>query len=505
VANDELLVRALRGVLRDHGWRLVADPDRLRATLSDVLGTDAPELRGYVDALVVAAEHGLPAAVEEPGVPATELMARLESWGLSAERAAWAVATWTSVTPRRTDPAPGTDPAPDQPEPSAHPRPAPADAALPVTALPPVEARTALPSAPPSVAPSVHTSESPRSAWRRKHTVVAALVVAALAATGGTALVVRHGHDRHPTTPSSLDARAKTPPPADGTELVTDPTSTPRQLGRAVAMAAEDVGVRLSGLSDVPEARIGKRTVGPPPGGRLIAFSLDRWACQSEKSCGPGGKVHVEVDGQRRPLRGGGPYVVAVPADATAVDLVMTANHLTQRISLLTGRVADGNVEVLARDNRTLDLHRHFDVSQTTSIPIYYIDGHDGTYHHTMNVTMTQARLDYFLDGKTPSDAQHAFLYVDYWFTYDEDPQKQKHHWVFGDESVLTFVARDGTRYRARDIDQRDDYAMQVFEVPASLQGGRFVIGGPQEIAKHADNGRAYTMRYLRHSEQIRF
>jgi hypothetical protein len=262
--------------------------------------------------------------------------------------------------------------------------------------------------------------------------------------------------------------------------------------------------VSLTALSHPDTVHVDGRTLAAPQGGRLIAFRLGRWDCGSDTSCGRGESVRVEVDGTPRRLRGAGPYVVAVPSEASAADLVMKANGITQRISLLTGKAAPGNIQVLGRTDRELHLNRRFDVSQSTSIRIYYIDGHDGSYQHTLNVTVKEAQLDYFLAGQTPRDPRHAFLFVNSWYTHQEDPEKQHHRWAF-DESVLTFVGRDGTRYPARDLTEHKSYATQVFEVPASLTGGRLVIGGPRWIPQTADDGTPYSMRIAQHLERFAF
>ena len=503
--DDHAVERALRGVIRDHGWRLTGDAERLRATLLDVLGVDASEHRGSLDALVIAAEHGVPSALTESESSGPALVDALLSWGLSPERAAWSVDTWAAVAGGHTDPVAPTDPAPPTaPADGELRRPAvSATPTLDATAMPPASRRTALPPAPVPADPTPPlTAAQPAGPWWQSRVALAVLSVVVLAvASGGFVALQHHGSPDHPSAGPGAGSNAA-PTTAHGTELVTDASSAPRSLGHPVAMAAKDVGVSLTALSDVPEVNVRGRTLAPPDGGRLIAFGLGRWSCENDKACGPGDRVHVEVDGQHRALKGGGPYVVAVPADAGSADLVMTANGITQRISLLTGKAAAGNIEVLARQHRDVTLDRRFDVATTTSLRIYYVDGHAGTYQHTLHVTVSNASLDYFIAGRTPRDSRHAFLFVNSWYTHAEDPKKER--WAF-DEPALTFVARDGTVYRAQDLTEHKTYATQAFEVPASIQGGRFVVGGPRPIPREASDGTPYTVHIGRHAERIAF
>lgn len=527
--TDETVVeRALRAVLRDYGWRLVTDTARLRATLSDVLGADAAEYRGLVDALVVAVDQGVLTDLSGGEHADADLERRLESWGLRADRAAWAVAAWKAVVPAGTDPAPVTAPSPRATDPGAPGTAGPAGpsaqpeavAAVGPTALPPAHAglpRTALPPtappmappAPPPAAPAyaaASPSPAPRPSILRSRAAIAAmLAVGAVAVAGGGFVVLqqRGGHG-HPASGSSTAPHTPASVPASDALLVSAAGVTPRALPHPVGMGADKVGVSLTSLSDVASVTTHGQTLVPPAGGRLVAFSLGRWACQEHTTCARGHAVDVEVNGSPRPLRGAGPYVVAVPADATSADLVMTANGITQRISLLTGKAAAGNIEVFQRSHRMLHLNRTFDVTQTTSISIYYVNGLPGSYQHTLNVTIEDADLDYFVAGQTPRNGQFAFLFVNCWYTHQEDPDKKDHRWAFGEPS-LTFVARDGTRYPARDLTGTKSYATQVFEVPASIRGGRFVIGGPEAVPQKATDGTSYTMSIAPHAERFVF
>ncbi len=92
---------ALTRAVRDHGRVAATHPERIRALLSDLLGSSARELRAEVDALVVACEEGVPqlllSAEEEPDAAAEEAVARLEARGLQPGLAFAAVNTWAAA------------------------------------------------------------------------------------------------------------------------------------------------------------------------------------------------------------------------------------------------------------------------------------------------------------------------------------------------------------------------------------------------------------------------
>lgn len=510
--DDGHVERALREVIRDHGWTVSENTERLRASLSDVLGVDANERRREVDALIIAADEGVAGAVRDHGGADPGHAARLEQWGLTPDLAAWAVSTWVAAAAIQTEPSPSTDPAPamtEHPTPTAPGRPVMAPVqpiGLEATALPAALGRTAPAPVPAAVqlptTPPEPTKASSRWWTRRGVHVGLATGLALVVLAGGLVAATKIPGDDSGRPAATTEP---TPPAvAQGQELVSDPGVDVSPLPRPVAMASKRVGVSIKALSEVPEMHVGGSVVLPPEGGRLIGFRLGDWDCQLDVSCSRGHTVHVEVDGQPRPLRGGGPYVVAVPAGATSADLVMTADGVTQRISLLTGRPSPDNIQALARAHRTADLNEKVDLTQRTSILIYYIDGHDGAYDHTLNVTVSNASLDYFVAGRTPRDPRHAFLSVNSWYTYDEDPRKASHEWAF-DEPLLTFIGSDGVTYTATDLTPSKSYATQAFEVPADITGGRFVIGGPQTVTNTAANGARYSVSVQRHDVRVGF
>ena len=109
--SEEAVAVALSIVLRDHGWAVASSARRLRGGLSDVLGADTDEHRGVLDALVLAVEEGIvdelhDAGRDGVGTVLPDLVARLSEWGLTGERATWAVLTWAEMLPEATLPPP---------------------------------------------------------------------------------------------------------------------------------------------------------------------------------------------------------------------------------------------------------------------------------------------------------------------------------------------------------------------------------------------------------------
>lgn len=110
----ELSAQALRSVLLEHGRRVGQTPRLVRALLSDELGVDAHSARAYVDALVIAAEEGVPhdlVTTSDLGRDAAEAarVALRAEGGLSESMAAFAVSAWASAL-GRSEPM-GTSPA----------------------------------------------------------------------------------------------------------------------------------------------------------------------------------------------------------------------------------------------------------------------------------------------------------------------------------------------------------------------------------------------------------
>src|SRR3954447_19114077 len=90
---------ALAQLVHDFGPGVASEPTRIRSALSDLLSEESLALRGEIDAIVLAAEQGVPAALESSFDPAEEsedLVQRLTDQGATPDRAALAVRLWSS-------------------------------------------------------------------------------------------------------------------------------------------------------------------------------------------------------------------------------------------------------------------------------------------------------------------------------------------------------------------------------------------------------------------------
>jgi len=120
---------ALADVVRKGGTDLASDPKRVRATMSDLLGSGSRTARAHVDAIVLASEEGVPDRLHTDPSCADSLVAQLRTRDLNDEMAAFAVASWRfalgqsrdapSEPSVHTTSAPATEPTP----PSASPHP----------------------------------------------------------------------------------------------------------------------------------------------------------------------------------------------------------------------------------------------------------------------------------------------------------------------------------------------------------------------------------------------
>lgn len=152
--------------------------------------------------------------------------------------------------------------------------------------------------------------------------------------------------------------------------------------------------------------------------------------------------------------------VVSVPEDAASADLVVVDGGLVQRLSLLTGAPAEGNVQVLARINRRADV----DVTQQLVATLSAPDRVPARFPVT--VALDSASLQWFAGpggGRTPSDPGRALLVLDVGMAlpgsrYSAVPL-----------AYLSLTLPDGTILRPVDLDDDPAFVLAAFEVPAGL------------------------------------
>jgi len=491
--SEEAVAAALTTVLRDHGWAVASNPKRLRGALSDVLGSESDQHRGVLDAIVIAVEEGVVDQLREAGRDGVEgalpdLVPRLAAWGLTGERATWAVLTWAHLLPEATLPPPVLTAEPPDTRPEA----------LAPTTLPPMVTAPAPaggPGAALAITPGVTIAPDPPSrsggldsgamgGRRSRRSAVLVAVAAAVVLSAGGVAAAMNWPEEDPSGPTasdygSTDASTSSddpPPQAEAGAVIAAATTTVPAGEAGAAMAAAAGGVRIARLGEVETVGAGEDERSAPEGGRLIAFKLADWPCELG-SCRPWSKLGLKIavggDERRLPVTGGADtFVVAVPAGVTDVDLRLRADRLTQSLSLVTGEPGPDNVEVLARSRRVDRIGERFNLVERTSTELDY--GSVVTDTVPRDVKVTRAELSFFTVHGRPSSPQRAFLKLRAEYTIPFGPSKGPVAFYLQE---VGFVARDGTRYDARDIDEGPGLNA-VFEVPADLRGGTFVLGG---------------------------
>lgn len=567
-SSDRVVLGALATVIEDHGWQVATNPNRLRASMSDVLGAAADSHRGALDALAIAVDEGVTEDMRLAGYDALPevragLSERLVEWGLSAERAEWTIDAWADVLPPAPPPpvtelppvteppvteppvAPDASPVvplsvttlPEQPGlaptvlPNTPPLVSPDATELPpdatelppdATELPPVlppEATELPPSQPstPSVLddaaesapPSSEAVDESASNGRLIAKIVAGVAVVVLAGIG-LAMALRND-DPATESDSSDDSSSTTPattPQATPGEVLTIAGVTPEAPAETLAMGARKTGVELVGLEQAIAFGSGDNAVAAPDGGNLIAFTVRDWDCEITP-CTPWTEANLDVviDGQASPLPtgDGANFVVAVPASAATVDLQLTANDVSQTVSLLTGEPGPDNIVVLARDNRTQDINDEFVVVETTSVPVNY----SGTEVSRVerSTTVQGAQLDYFVGGKSPKSTDLAYLKVDISYTIPLDISADLPAGtpLAFTPSELQFLEPDGTVHKAIDRSPGNATLDLVFEVPADLTRGRLQVGGQGPETVEGGNGVSFTRQLSKQIVKINF
>jgi hypothetical protein len=239
-------------------------------------------------------------------------------------------------------------------------------------------------------------------------------------------------------------------------------------------------GISLANLGPVTRYGKGDAARSAPSGQKLIAFKTAGAQGNDGDSTDLTSKATVIVDGgaaQALPARTAAYYVVAVPADAKTVALTLVDSGITQSLSLLDGKPGSGNIAVLARKNRTVDVTATVPFTFTYSPEVGFADGTGGT-SQTATASFTHADLSYIqadVDGGTSvtaSSPSTAILFLELSYTGTKD----KGEYGFP-ASLVTFTPSGGAAVAAKNIaGATKDFL--VFEVPAGLTTGTITIGG---------------------------
>jgi hypothetical protein len=165
--------------------------------------------------------------------------------------------------------------------------------------------------------------------------------------------------------------------------------------------------------------------------------------------------------------------VLSVPTDVQAADLVVDDAGVQQRLSLLTGAPGEGNLQVLARTNRRVEL----DASQQLTGTLTGTLSGPGRISAEFPFTVTVARggLQWFagVDGKRqPAGPGRALLLLDVSMAI---PGQTPSAVPVG---YLSLTLPDGTVLPAADLHDDPGLVLAAFDVPAGFTDGVIGFGG---------------------------
>ena len=321
------------------------------------------------------------------------------------------------------------------------------------------------------------------SVLRKGALLVAGLIVLELFAFACAQVLVGGGGQR-----STAAAVARLDPIRPGA-VVADASAEVDRLKTPIGMGSLHAGLALVAASGVDRVATGDGYRRAPEGSNLVAFRLDDWPC-AQKPC-QGWRTldpYLEVDGARSALpTRGDTFVVVVPPGGGDIAVGIDADGYTQSVSVSDRGAGEQNIALLERRERDqkIPLPLSFRLQERTSIPL-----DDGTGQVSdvfyRDVVVEYVQRAFFLNGLTPSSPRRALVAINAYYSYAGKTQKA----VFGPGEAF-FVAPDGTRYGARDLDPSPSTALLGFEIPASVDTGTLLLGGSNE--RVSTTGQPYT------------
>ncbi len=271
-------------------------------------------------------------------------------------------------------------------------------------------------------------------------------------------------------------------------EVVVDQVADPGELEKPLGMGSARAGISLRAVGEVDRVHTEDGERRAAEGSTLLAFRVGDWPCEI-KPCESWDSLEpqVLVDDETRDLPAGGDtFVVVLPPGTEQVVLSIDADGFRQSLPL-AGDVEPDTIALLADRDRPgrISLGRSFVLEERTSVPLS--DGAGGlTDFFRRDVQVAYAERRFFLDGTTPAGPREVFLVVEATYAY----QGRAGRYVFAPDD-LAFVAPDGTRYAARDLDPTEEKVLLGFEIPERLRAGKIVFGGVRE--RTSSTGVPYT------------
>lgn len=290
--------------------------------------------------------------------------------------------------------------------------------------------------------------------------------------------------------PSGNGGLAVPPPPPAAANTLTSASIGSQTVPAAPASAvigSLNGGLRLENVGTVTRFGSFETARSAPLGQKLIAFRVGPFIDNDGALKSLLASTTVSVNGgpgRHLPPATAPYYVLAVPASAASVNLVVTDAGYTQTISLLTGQPGPHNVTVLARTNRLVTLH------QTKPVTFKFSPAIIGPHHKaqttdTVSLTVTSAALTFWAGGTNhpASSPANAWLVPTYSYTDPDHPGQ-----TFGlPSSVMTFTPQGGSPITATNLAIAPNRTLNVFSVPGSVVSGTLTITG--SFSQPATNG----------------
>ena len=242
-------------------------------------------------------------------------------------------------------------------------------------------------------------------------------------------------------------------------------------------------GITITDIGKVDRFGQGVDARSASPNHQLYAFTLAGAAGNSGVVKDLSSQTTISIDsGAARPVpaeKSGQSVVISVPNTAKSVVLTLTDGTLKQTFSLLDAKPGAGNIQVLARKNRSLSANVSQTATYNYSTKVVFAD-HVTGQSQTANLALAGVTLAYRDDVNnfTASAPDKALLIPDLVYTGSHDGGP------YGvDTALLTFTPTDssgtkGAPITAKNISTDPAKIRNVFEVPADVTTGVITVGG---------------------------
>lgn len=275
----------------------------------------------------------------------------------------------------------------------------------------------------------------------------------------------------------SGDLEPPEPPPAaddllEAVDLGPTSTGTPPE---GASIGSLNASYELTELATIDRYGVGDSARRPADDHQLIAFNFSQGPGEGLAATGvPAVEVQIDDETPRDVadlIDGGDTVVVSAPEDAESVDLVVTDAEVQQRLSLLDGTPAAGNLRVLTRTNKTQTVGAVHQVAATGTDAV-------GSVPVTGTIKVSSVHLGWFLQEdptKRAANGDVALLVpvLDYNWVEITPPDAGL------SQEAFTLTLPDGRTLPAFNLAPDPvNEAIIVFEVPADFTTGTLNIGG---------------------------